>query len=78
MAPNLFIYRFFYEIEFATILFLPYVFFVCLFGKVCAGICCEACGNLVPQPGIKPTPYTLEGKVVTTGPPGKSWVPSLD
>ena len=53
-------------------------FFVCLFGKVCAGICCEACGNLVPQPGIKPTPYTLEGKVVTTGPPGKSWVPSLD
>ena len=32
MAPNLFIYRLFYEIEFATLLFLPYVFFlfVCL------------------------------------------------
>ena len=31
----------------------------------------KACGILAPQPGIKPTPPTLEGKVLTTGPPGK-------
>ena len=31
----------------------------------------KACGILAPQPGIKPTPPALEGKVLTTGPPGK-------
>ena len=31
-----------------------------------------ACGILVPQPGIEPTPPALEGGVLTTGPPGKS------
>ena len=36
----------------------------------------EACGVL-PQPGIKPTPPALEGKVLTTGPPGKSHMGSL-
>ena len=30
------------------------------------------CGILVPQSGIKPAPSTLEGRVLTTGPPGKS------
>ena len=30
----------------------------------------EACGILAPQPGIKPTPPALEGKVLTTGPQG--------
>ena len=30
----------------------------------------KACEILAPQPGIKPT--SLEGKVLTTGPPGKS------
>ena len=36
--------------------------------------CCdlEACGILVPFPGIEPTPLALEGKVLTTGLPGKS------
>ena len=33
---------------------------------------CKACGILVPQPGIRPTSFVLEGKVLTTGPPGKS------
>jgi len=28
--------------------------------------------GLIPQPGIEPTPQALEGKLVTTGPPGKS------
>ena len=31
----------------------------------------EACGILAPWPGIEPTPPALEGKVLTTGPPGK-------
>ena len=26
---------------------------------------------IVPQPGIEPTSTTLEGRVLTTGPPGK-------
>ena len=31
----------------------------------------EACGILVPWPGIEPTPPALEGEVLTTGLPGK-------
>ena len=27
----------------------------------------EACGIIVPQPGIEPVPPALEGKVLTTG-----------
>ena len=34
--------------------------------------CFTACGILVPQPGIKPTSPALEGRFLTTGPPGKS------
>ena len=34
----------------------------------------EACGILVPWPGIKHSLPALEGKVLTTGPPGKSLV----
>ena len=33
---------------------------------------CEACGILAPGPGIRPTLPALEGKVLTTRPPGKS------
>ena len=32
----------------------------------------KACGILAPQPGIEPAPLALEGKVLTTGLPGKS------
>ena len=32
----------------------------------------EACGILVPQPGMEPMPHALEGKVLITGPLGKS------
>ena len=32
----------------------------------------EACGILAPWPGTEPTLPALEGKVLTTGPPGKS------
>ena len=31
-----------------------------------------ACGILARQPGIEPATPTLEGEVLTTGPPGKS------
>ena len=34
----------------------------------------EASGILGPRPGIEPTPAALEGKVPTTGPPGKSHI----
>ena len=50
-------------IEFVTVLLLFYVLF--FFG-------CEACGILVPQPGIEPASSALEGGVLTTGAPGKS------
>ena len=33
---------------------------------------CKACGILVPWPGIKLAPPALEGKALTTGPPGNS------
>ena len=49
-------------IEFVIISFLFYIFG--FFGH-------KACWILAPQPGIKPTPPALEGKVLTTGPPGK-------
>ena len=38
----------------------------------------EACGILVPLPGIEPTSPALEGEVLTTGPPGKSHYLSLN
>ena len=34
--------------------------------------CSEACGVLVPLPGIKPESAALQGKFLTAGPPGKS------
>ena len=37
----------------------------------------KACGILAPQPGIEPTSPTLEGEVLTTGFPEKSWILSL-
>jgi len=50
-------------IEFVTILLLFYL--GCSFG-------CEAFGILVPVLGVEPIPPALEGKVLTTGPPGNS------
>ena len=49
-------------IEFVTILLLFYVFL----------FCCEACGIFTPLRGIEPKLPSLEGKVLTTGLPGKS------
>ena len=39
--------------------------------------CSMACGILVPQPGITPMPFVLEGGFLTTLPPGKSPRPTL-
>ena len=49
-------------IEYVTIL-LP--LYVLVLGR-------EACGILAPWPGIEPGLPTLEGGVLSTGPPGKS------
>ena len=49
--------------EFVTILLL---FYVLVLDPL------DACRILAPQPGIEPTPPALEGKILTTGPPGKS------
>ena len=54
-----------YWIFYSTFSVLCFGFFLFLFGH-------KACGILVPQPGIKPATPALEGKVLTTGPPGKS------
>ena len=35
--------------------------------------CSQAYGILAPQPGIEPTSTALEGRFLTTGPPGKSY-----
>ena len=50
-------------IEFVTILLLFW-----FFG-------CKACGIPIPapRPGMEPAPPVLEGEVLTTGPPGKSF-----
>ena len=48
--------------ESVTILFLFYVFG--FFGP-------KACGILAHQPGMEPEPPSLEGEVLTSGPPGK-------
>ena len=50
---------------FVIVLLLFYVLFFFFFG-------CETCGILTPRPGIESTPSTLEGEVLSTGPPGKS------
>ena len=49
-------------LEFVPILFLGFFFF---FGH-------EACGISALQPGLEPAAPVLEGKVFTTGLPGKS------
>ena len=53
--------------EFVTMLFLFYVLF-CLF----VFFHCKACGIFASWPRIQLALPALEGKVLTTGPPGKS------
>ena len=44
----------------------------CAGSRVCGLSCPTACGILVPWPAIEPMPPALEGRFLTTGPPGKS------
>ena len=44
-----------------------YIYFFCLF---VFWLHRTACGILVPGPGIEPMPHALEGRALTTGPPG--------
>jgi len=53
------------EISITSDMPILFLFYFWLFGF-------KACGILAPWPGTKPTPGTLEGKVLTTGLPGKS------
>ena len=46
--------------------FFNFIYLIFFFG--CAG---SARGIFIPQPGIKSTPASLEGRVLTTGPPGR-------
>ena len=46
-----------------------------VFVSACGLSCPEACGILIPQPGIEPASPALEGRFLTTGPPGKSFKP---
>ena len=39
---------------------------------VCRLSCFSACGILVPRPGIRPASSTLQGRFLSSGPPGKS------
>ena len=50
------------------LMFCLVCFFCCLFGFFGH----KACGILAPRPVIQPAPSALEGKVLTTGPRGKS------
>ena len=59
-----------FKVFIATILLLFYGVFFGFFGR-------QACGILAPWPGIEPAPPALEGKVLTTGPPGKALHVSL-
>ena len=52
--------------------FLIFIEFVTVLLQLSVLVGHEACGILASPPGIKPATSALEGKVLTTGPPGKS------
>ena len=45
-----------------------FILYIYIFLGGCTG---SACGIIIPQPGIESTPPSLEGRVLTTGPPGR-------
>ena len=50
---------------------------LCFFVLFCFWLCPMACGTLVLGPGIEPTPAALEGRILTTGPPGRFLMPLI-
>ena len=68
---------FFLKIFFAVDHFLKSLYWIyyniaSMFVVVVVVLATEACGIPTPQAGIKPMPLALEGKILATGPPGKS------
>ena len=49
------------------LIWLPWVFVA-----ACRLSCSTACGILIPQPGVKPENFSLEGGFLKPGPPGQS------
>ena len=62
-----------------SFLFFSFIFFLLhwVFTVACGLSCSKAYGILVPQRGVEPASPTLQGRVSTTGQPGKSSVPII-
>ena len=56
-------------VEFLRVLFLGFFFF--FFFLMFWFFGCKACEILAPWPGVKSTPHALDGKILTTGLPGR-------
>ena len=67
--PSLCVPFFFFKVT-----FLVTIFKVCWIYRIASALWFSflACGISAPWPGIEPTCHALEGKALTTGPPGKS------
>jgi len=62
----------FFSFKICWWLFKVFTEFVTILLVLCFAFCLQACGILVLQPGIEPAPRAVEGKVLTTGQPGRS------
>ena len=62
---------FFFKSLLSLLQYCFYFMFLVFFG-------CKACEILAPWPGFEPTPPALEGEVLTTGPPGRSYTDFLN
>ena len=73
-VPNCFNYRSFVVSFFFFLNNFSSLYWICysIASVFCFGFGCEVCGILVSQPGTEPPAPASEGKVLTTGPQGKS------
>ena len=69
-APSLFFFKLFMYIWLHWVLVVANGFIGCL--RAWGLRCPEACGILIPRPGMEPVSPALEGGALTTGPPEKS------
>ena len=71
--------RFFFYVDIRPIFFKVFIEYVTILLLLCFGFSgCKAYGILAHWPGIEPTPPVLEGKVLASGLPGKSWPRELN
>ena len=56
----------------SLLIVFPYLFIIFVFLSASHLNFCDACGMLLPRPGIEPSSHTLQGELLTTGPPEKS------